>query len=608
MTVGLLLGANPPAPMGWTTVNPVGTPQTPSGVGAGSRQIYVANASSGGSDANAGTQASPFKTIQFACNSIRSGKSDQLFLACGDTFDLSDAGGDQGFYNNVLAGFSAGPVRTAANENSDLTTSGPILIGSYQKPAAISTARPVVRWSLASTTNNNCMGSDGGHVFDNVIVQGIEFYAYKRDPNNIAFSAAEAWPTSPGGVFCGGAVTYNLFEDCNFRFFFQNAAYQTSNNMPNNAVNFNRCILTDAYASGNAVGIFISVAGSLGGYNPNVWNITNCLFDQNGWNQTLMIPQSVTVASGTTFNWPVTPPFVNGCLIYPMTSSGNFNAATGYVVLNLVGSTFSLAAQGAPGTPLSTAGSASPRNMQWGDTRASILKRNVYIDPPGTFLNNLSFNSSSDWGLFRQGGTIQKNVGGLSTGSNFGDIIDGFANISTFDIGWNWTVNSVDLQDIPVAPRSGGMQINNTTGAGSSANLHDNIITHGLGPSTTVAWGIMLDNNSGIGTGGCVGVTVKNNIVFDWGKGYQDLGTGTINTGNTIDPTASNTLGVAPEPFPAGRTNNVQSYSTSIGGAGTIADFLAKARLNSRLGGYDFRYTANPLLNHGLNGLGLASV
>lgn len=600
-------GSAPSAPTGWTTVNPVTPTQAPSGVGAGSRLIYVS--SSTGSDANAGTINAPLLTIQNACTFLRAGKSDQLFLANGDVWTLSDAS-DTGFWDNVPSGASAGVVRTAANLNIDLSCTGPILLDSYQRSGSPAIARPQVLVTAAlASGNGRGVGGQSAGKFDNVVVRGIEFYAPKRDPGNAAYTYAEAI-TDPIGCYMLASVTYVLLEDCFFHHFgVQTVAFQTSNNMPNNAINLNRCIVTDAYSAsgGNSQGFFANVAGAAGGYNSNVINLTNCLFDQNGWNQVLTTPAAATY-SGNVFTWPSTLKFGNNAIVYCSSSGGSSIAtATAYHVISTSGNTFSLSAtQG--GAALSTAGLPNPATLVFSDPQASTQNRNLYVDPPTTCINCISSNSSSEWASFRQAGTIQKNVAFLCTDGQIGDIVDGFSTVTAFDVGWNWILNGVDCQSIPATQsRAGGIQVNNATGTGSSCLLHDNIISHGIGPSTVSAWGLMLDNNGGVSSGNCVNITVSNNIVWDWGKGYNDLGVSTVNSGNTIDPTKANNLG-APEPFGAGAARDVASYDLSIGGPGTVAHFLQQARLNSRLGGWDVRYTANPLLNHGRTGFGLASV
>lgn len=597
---------------GWTIVLPVLPVQAPSGVGAGSRQIYVAQASSGGSDSNAGTINAPFLTIAHGCLSLRANKSDQVLLACGDTFDL---GADTGFFNNVPIGALPGPIRNDSNLGSTLTCSGPILLGSYQKPAAISTARPKVQITSA-LSNGNCAGSSGG-VWDNVVVQGIEFYAWKRDPTQGNYTAAEA-AFAAFGAFMGDTVTYNLWEDCLWRYFATGLAYNTANNMPTNAINFNRCLVVDCYPAGTGNGQGIFVGGPFALVNPNVLNITNCLSDQNGWNQLLMQPVSVSVANSTTFTWTGTPPFVSGSTIQPSTTAGALTAQARYVAQNISGNNFQLftgpgtdlvtnaatstssntlhfasvpswvvagqtifdqgTPSGAVGTVLSTTANTvvltanssfavqsgdplsfgplpttgiSTQSMQWTDTAGSALSRNLYIDAPYTMINTITSNSSSEGHNGRQGGVIRKNLCLRNSGHDLGDIIDGYTVISNFECAFNVYLYPTDIASVPIQPRKGGLLISNVIASGGSASIHDNVFVHGNGSAAAIE----LDDNNGNPTGGVGGVVTYNNVIFGWGggnsgNGYQD------DAGNAANGHINTTVNNI---FDAAKANNLGS-------------------------------------------------
>src|SRR6185437_2777709 len=174
MTVGLLQFVGVPG--GFTTVVATSPTGTPSQSPAGSRLIYVS--SSTGSDSNAGTISAPFATLAHAVTFLRDGFPDQLLLACGDTWTLSLS--DTGLGDLVVAGAGPGIVGKVCT--------GPMLIGSYQIGGNPSTARPLVLVSTAVGPSNDAsgVGSIASNHGDYLVIQGIEFYAYKRDPANAA--------------------------------------------------------------------------------------------------------------------------------------------------------------------------------------------------------------------------------------------------------------------------------------------------------------------------------------------------------------------------------------------------------------------------------------
>ena len=594
---------------GWTIVNPVTPTQAPSGSGAGSRLIYVS--SSTGSDGNAGTISAPFATIQHACLSLRDGFSDQLFLACGDTWTLSSS--DTGFLDNVPRGASAGPVRNINNFNMTLVTSGPILIGSYQRPGTTLTARPVVQVSTALSTPIGIGAKFTSTAFDKVIVQGLEFYAYKRDPNNASYAYSEAVSTVTG-CFSQQTVTYVLLEDCLFHWFTDNnVGFQTTNNMPSNAINLNRCIVTDSYAggnggggNGNSQGLFANVAGATGGYNANVMNMTGCCFDQCGWNKSLTTPANASF-SGNVFTWPTTLKFGNTANVVVLSAGGSsLIQGTTYFAVATSGNTFSLAST-VGGVALSTAGLPNPCSLVWSDPQASTQNRNFYCDPPYTMINCISSNSSAEGFNARQGGSFLKNLLVRNTGHAIGDFVDGFSQISQFEFGYNVILSAMDVQSIPTQTRGGGVEVFNCVATGTNGTIHDNIIANWSASGNAAS--IELDDSSG--AGGVGGVQTNNNIIWGTGSGtgtgYQDdpgnASHGLINTisGNTFDSTKANNL-PSPEPFTTALANQtIGDYNASIGGAGGStgeAQFIAGARANSRLGGWNLAYTANPPLNY----------
>ena len=226
---------------------------TPSGEGssfsgAGTRKIYVA---AKGNDNNTGSQTSPKKTIAAGVAQLRSGKPDWLLLNKGDVWS------DQQLSVTSKAGKSA---------------TEPMLIGAYGTGARPSIQfvrdewEPVARFTSCS----------------NVFVVGLDFYAYKRDPDNPSFKAGaiDGERSNAHGFSLEGSGSNFTLEDCMLRFYRTNLSCIG----PYDTVALRRCVILDAYdwqqpSSGNTQGVFFS-------YSKN--NILEqCILDGNGHNDQL---------------------------------------------------------------------------------------------------------------------------------------------------------------------------------------------------------------------------------------------------------------------------------------------------------------------------------
>lgn len=239
----------------WT----VFTETSPSGEGsgfsgAGTRKIYVASAAHGGSDSNTGTQASPKLTLSAGVALLRNGSPDWLMLNKGDVWT------DQSLQVANKAGQSAG---------------APMLIGAYG-----SGARPQIKWTNAADQ------FDPGSVFSgncsNLYVVGLDFYAYKRDPNNPSFVANDvAGENNRGtGVTLSGSGTTFTLEDCKISFYRHNWDCIGTYTTPR----LRRCVILDSYdylqpGGGNVEGVFFSFC-----QNPLM---DECILDGNGHNDQL---------------------------------------------------------------------------------------------------------------------------------------------------------------------------------------------------------------------------------------------------------------------------------------------------------------------------------
>lgn len=135
-----------------------------------SRTIYVS--SSTGKDSNLGrTIEMPVATIAVGLARLRNGHPDRLLLKAGDVFV------NQSFGNLKVSGRSV---------------SAPMVFGSYGTgPAPVVETNPQVDYGIA-------IGSLPGQGGNFVIIEGIDFYSYTRDPHNAAYAGPK---TSDQGTF-----------------------------------------------------------------------------------------------------------------------------------------------------------------------------------------------------------------------------------------------------------------------------------------------------------------------------------------------------------------------------------------------------------------------
>lgn len=590
---------------GWTTINPTAPfGQGIAFAGAGSRQIFVS--SSTGNDNNAGTQAAPLATVFKGRSALRANSPDQLFLLCGDIWTINSTT-DIGFGTNLPSGASAGVMGQICT--------GPMLISSYGTGP-----RPIVQINSGSqeevAIGNFSAASGAALTFNNIAIIGIDFYAHKRDPNNAAYSYAEALRQTIcvqmfGTQTPGATWTWVLFEDLRIRWFHDGFVLQppAANSFAPNSIFVNRCVVTDSYgcvpSGAHAQGMFCNPGDNVGPY-PQCLTVTESLFDANGWCAQLCQLTAVTIG-GSTITWPTTPKFGNGAHVCPTTSGGGVTAWTLYPVTGLSGNSFTI------GVALSA---GAPTVWQWVETdigpNANQYNRNFYIACPMVMTGVISARSAAEPAEFRQGGHVTNNLfvaGGCFV--EFGHIANGFPPTTSGLFQNNVIIKAADIVD-PSGVSTGDFKVNPNTGFGvrprgtgllidnanTAAVIIDSNIVTTIDPASTVsnAYAIQVDNT-------CTGVTVTNNICFKWpGSGpggtsvnLEDNGIGTHISGNFQDAAGGNNLGGL-EPFPS-PSNSIESYSTSIGGAGTLLDFLAQARLNSKQS-WDPRYTAAAANNY----------
>jgi hypothetical protein len=248
-------------------------PTSPSGQGtgfsgAGSRILYVSNST--GSDSNTGTLASPMKTLNHACSSMRNGFPDQILLKCGDTFPADQTSNYSSVTNN-------GPTLTSSV--------GPQVFGSYG-----SGARPIVQ--VPASTNGFWGNPTGipygsGRLFgNNVAFIGIDWYCAVRDPSSPSYSAGSG---GGDGFFYQSVPTWLWIEDCVIRWFntgISIAGDTYSGGNPSicliggQVVN-RRNIVHHNYnqSGGDAQGSFLDDIQFL--------TVAECAYDHNGWLETI---------------------------------------------------------------------------------------------------------------------------------------------------------------------------------------------------------------------------------------------------------------------------------------------------------------------------------
>ena len=245
---------------------------------ADARKIYVS--SSMGNDRNLGsTPETPVATITAGKTRLRNGYPDQLLLKSGDTFV------DQSF----------GYLRVSGRSRTE-----PIFIGTYG-----SGPRPLVETPNAKDAIG--IGSLPGQGGNNIVVEGIDFYAYTRDPSNPAYAGPNTSQT--GAIFLNPNAWVMLIGN-KFSYYSTDIAFNNSESgVSSSAVTLYRNVITDSWsATSHSQGLFVGGVGNL--------VVEQNLFDHNGWNT------SIPGAEPTVFNRNVYINYNNGTVIF----TGNISA------------------------------------------------------------------------------------------------------------------------------------------------------------------------------------------------------------------------------------------------------------------------------------------
>jgi hypothetical protein len=243
------------------------------------RTIYVS--SSTGKDSNLGRTADmPVATIAAGLARLRNGYPDRLLLKAGDVFV------NQSFGDLKVNGRSV---------------SAPMVIGSYGAgPAPVVETNPDINYGIAIGS----LPKQGGNF---VIIEGIDFYSYTRDPHNAAYAGPK---TSDLGTNFLNPNTWVTLVGNKFSYYSTGVIFNSgSGNATSSSVILYRNIVVDSWsATSHSQGLYVSGVGNL--------VIEQNLFDHNGWNE------SILGAEATIFNRNVYLQSNNG----PVTFVDNISA------------------------------------------------------------------------------------------------------------------------------------------------------------------------------------------------------------------------------------------------------------------------------------------
>ena len=255
-----------------------GWPTIPSGID--SRTIYVS--SSTGKDSNLGrTMEMSVATIAAGLARLRNGYPDHLLLKAGDVFV------NQSFGSLKVSGRSI---------------SAPMVFGSYGTgPAPVVETNPEIDYGIA-------IGSLPGRGGNFIVIEGIDFYSYTRDPHNAAYAGPR---TSDLGTFFLNPNTWVALVGNKFRYYSTGVIFNSgSGDVTSSNVTLYRNIVLDSWsATSHSQGLYVSGVGNL--------VIEQNLFDHNGWNE------SIPGAEATIFNRNVYLQSNNGTVTFVNNISAN---------------------------------------------------------------------------------------------------------------------------------------------------------------------------------------------------------------------------------------------------------------------------------------------
>jgi len=216
---------------GWIVVTP----------SADSHIIYVS--SSTGNDKNSGLAPfSPVQTLGKAVSLLRNGYGDEMVLRRGDVW-----------HDSLGLWWKSGESQQ-----------DPLLIGAYG-----SGARPQLDTGTADAMD---CGETSHPIVDNIVIDGIAFYADAHDPSSPSFNAK----ASPDGIHLVSQTTNFTIEDCTFKYYVNNIT-MVNYFGPISHVTIERCNISYSFSS--------TGAHSEGTFLEGVQNIQlmGNVYDHDGW-------------------------------------------------------------------------------------------------------------------------------------------------------------------------------------------------------------------------------------------------------------------------------------------------------------------------------------
>ena len=176
-----------------------------------------------------------------------------------------------------------------------------MVFGTYGTgPAPVIKTNPKINGGVA-------IGSLPGRGGNFLVVQGIEFYAYTRDPSNPAYAGPK---TSETGAFFLNPNTWVMLEGNKFSFYRDDIVFEHSESrVSSSTVTLYRNVITNSWSTNShSQGLYVIGVGNL--------VIEQNVFDHNGWNT------SIPGAEANIFNRNVYLSSNNG----PATFIGNISA------------------------------------------------------------------------------------------------------------------------------------------------------------------------------------------------------------------------------------------------------------------------------------------
>lgn len=562
--------------------------------GSGTRIIYVSS-STGHDTTGDGTQGNPYASINKGSSFLRAGHDDWLLLKCGDTF-TNDKLASSSFSGS---GMSVSPSWSTSGSH---TVSGVTLFGYYGDQTL---GRPIVQISATTMGSNAAyLQVTGANQLNNVAWNGWNFYGFTRDPNNGAFITGDA-TFNCGAIVCNSSGSNVIFED-NFFSYFGGSFSQSPTTYGVTFLStfvFRRNVVKYNYlGGGESQGMYLAGISTFCLIEENI-------FDHNGW-----LPASFGVAN-------TGPNLFNHNAYFSTYNTNNF-IVRGNIFANDAGES-----EFRPGGVIYNNLFTSSGPTMVAGMGPVTMTYNVIQDAGAPIVGGANNGWGYELGDAIQGSLVDHNIISNENANSFNLGNDFFIQIHGPD---GSEYGSPIIGDFV----NGSATISNvhTTMAGNNdANTNENwavgIALHGVNvPANTTVFsrsfssgnpGTITMSNPAIGTTGNsvafskmnLNQTVSNNIAYKQIdsahtgliQGIADGGTNTIITNNCYDPSGTNS-GQPGEPFPS-PTRSIGSYSTSVGGAGTIVDFLTKVASQQKSNWSD-DYTArafNDYLRTGFN-------